>query len=47
MAKAETEPRADEDLPPDHGLAVADQPDPAFGETDEDIETPDDDEPEG
>ena len=33
--------------PPDAGLEIADEPDPAFGETDaDDSETPDDDEPE-
>lgn len=32
--------------PPDLGEETADEPDPAFGETEEDdIETPDDDEP--
>ena len=34
--------------PPDAGEEIADDPDPAFGETsDEDAETPDDDEPDG
>ena len=33
--------------PPDAGLEIADEPDPAVGETDaDDAETPDDDEPE-
>jgi len=33
--------------PPDAGEETADEPDPVFGETDdEDAETPDDDEPE-
>jgi len=33
--------------PPDAGEEIADEPDPAFGECDDDddIETPDDDEP--
>jgi hypothetical protein len=34
--------------PPDLGDEVADEPDPAFGETDDDrFETPDSDEPDG